>query len=261
MTMRVETNGQMAHAIHDALASIDSEAVFAFDPEGFTVEMVDPANVASVRLDVPADAFDGFDVTDEYTFGVNLSLWHKSLRFARKGRGKKVGDGVAIEYDPEVEKYTTFTGNDDVERETQLYAIDPDSMRPAEGVPWDIDLSGEARVDPGDFRATVGAAGDIGDSVRVSAEGDSLKLVTEGDVSKDTVRFNDAVVYGTGDSDAEAGSLLSLDYLDAFADAVCSNVTRLVVEWGNEFPLSISFQNEETGFSGAYFQAPRVRAD
>lgn len=68
-----------------SIVELIEEAAFRFTPKGVSMRAMDPSRIAMVDFDLPADAFDEYDVTDEVIIGVNLVDFEKALGRMRSG--------------------------------------------------------------------------------------------------------------------------------------------------------------------------------
>ena len=71
--------------IIEALGNIVDEALFTFSQEGLSVKALDPAQVALISVEIPADSFIEYSVDRELSVGVNVSNLLKTLPRPKKG--------------------------------------------------------------------------------------------------------------------------------------------------------------------------------
>lgn len=261
-----KSNGAVFHALHDLLDPIADEAKLRVRDDGLHTTVVGPANVAMVDLHFPADAFDVYDFGGNYVAGVNIAKFGGAVGFAHKGQGPDGGDPVTLTLSPDFDKAEVEVVREDGELTMQerWHLIDPDAMRQEPDLP-DVPLS--ATADPSTKTLRDGLkylyqTQDYG-MVRLQADPDdptTLTMVAEGDHSKGTLRFPEAV-YPDEDGDG-ARSLYSLSYLVDMAKAVhLSRMSKVTLNWGPEYPVKLQFQSEDWGVEGTYMLAPRIQSD
>lgn len=262
--VHIETEGRVIRPALSLLSPVADEVRLRTDGDGLHVTAVDPANVIMIDFTLHAAAFDAYDCADAECVGVYLPGLSDSLRQARKG--KRTSDPVTVD----IRDGSIVT---ETEREydgaTATYAdevltIDPDSVREEPNLPG-LDLPGVATVPVDGFGDAVAYLKSADDHMRVGQDGGDLVLAVDGD-EDGLATYGGAVRFGDCSSvDGEAPvSWYSLDYVVDMADALATGlVTRLEMEWGDEFPLRVSFAREQedtTLYDGTYMLAPRVKS-
>ncbi len=71
-------------AVLDVLGSLVDDVLFNFSSEGLTIKALDPAKVALIIVNIPADAFLSYKVEGELSVGINLASLTKSLPTMKK---------------------------------------------------------------------------------------------------------------------------------------------------------------------------------
>lgn len=281
------------------ITAIVDEGKLRADADGLHVTAVDPANVAMVDVHWNPAGLQAWDNDGEHVMGVNFAALKKKAQFARMTGGED-GDPMAVRYDNATRKLELDVVRPDqgVQRVTSLYLIDPDSVRQEPDIP-DLEDSLTNRGQPKTtkaFRDGVVELKKDSDHARVRADPDNptaFQLASDGDeqtVAGDFFRFTDSwdvVVpdhYDTDDgnltwtndkgnilsqsrdeyADEERGksSLFSIDYLKDIGKAIHdAKMDRVVLRWGEEFPVMIHFHNDDWGISGKFMLAPRIQSE
>lgn len=264
------THGDPIRSFLAAARAMDDEAKFHITDDGISLNYVDVANVCMVDLEAPAEGFERFDVSRDITVGMNMKTLAGAVSNARKGRSDD-GDPVTIEVfeDPTRIRVGVTRPDRSMKMYREWFGIDPNSLREQPNVP-DLDLPNRADPDPKALKAGVNNLDHHHDHGLVARDGDRFVLASRAgfDVSLDddnpvgdSVYYN-GTAWGTGDGDEDGHSILSLDYLKDFADAlVNSKADRCTISFGEEFPVIIDFEHEDWGFDGTFLQAPRIPGD
>jgi proliferating cell nuclear antigen len=229
----------------DAVAAVVDECVLQVGPDGLTVDAQDPATVALVSLDLPADEFEAYDAA-ETRLGVDLGRLRDVV-------GMADGDElVRLAVDEETRTLHVQVG----ELAYTLGLIDPDAVRsPPESTDFSeaftatVALEGEAVAD------AVQAADMVSDHLELGVDPgeDLLYASAEGDT--DTVRLEFPSEECAGFEAGEARSLYSVSYLDAIT-SVLPGDADLTLRTGEEAPMSLSFSLD--GADVTYVVAPRI---
>lgn len=245
--------------------------------DGLHARAVDPANVGMVDVTLPAEGGGfrtwGVKGTDTiHTLGVNVDGFQKNLRYARMaGQGvEDDGDPVEVRYGDEIRRLETsiLRPNQKTQRVTTWNLIDPDSVRNVPDIPdLQEQLENRGHV-PGtrSFKDAINALGNSGDRTTVTTDDnneDGFMLITKtGDpgelVDSDFVRYQEGY---EGPASGQS-SIFSWDFLRDMAVALHrAKMDKVVLQWGDEFPLAIRFFNEDYGIRGTYLLAPRINKD
>ncbi len=78
-------SGKVLTNLLEVLGALVDEVLFNFSEEGLTVKALDPAQVALIKIQIPASSFLTYDVKTALSVGVNLSTVLKSLPKPKKG--------------------------------------------------------------------------------------------------------------------------------------------------------------------------------
>lgn len=245
--------------------------------DGIHVKAVDPANVAYVSVSMPSEGggFTGYHVPDAgHTLGVKVDTMLSNLKFARMvGRGvDDDGDPVTVAYDDEVRRLeTTATRpNQKAQRVTTWNLIDPDSIRSSPDI-TSFELKNVAH--PGSTRALRDAVKQLkgtADHVRVRADPDNdtgFQFGNDGGdlVSSDFVRFTEGYEVRNAGGEPEddirgQSSLFSVEFLEDIVTVLHkTEMDKVTIFWGNEFPVVFQFLHEDYGIRGLFMLAPRIK--
>lgn len=222
------------------------------DSDGMRYESVDPANVAYVAIDVPAEAFESYRA-DETVIGLNLKTSMKALRAGRK----RQEDAITLSYDNQKLSTTVQRDYDGVHMDLQntFSTIDPDSIRQEPEMP-DLDLPVEATIPRTLFEDVVDATNAVSDHIQFESDDGDLLISGKGDTKESAAVVSD-VVDGEG-----ANSIFSLDYFTSgVVDALKTvGVDEVTLQLGEDFPVIIEWETELNGatVTGEWLQAPRV---
>lgn len=284
--LRLQTAGDMWRSYTGLLDPLVDECKVRFDDaEGddptMSVRAVDPANVGMVDLNVPAEAFDGYQTVEgDSVLGLSLDELTDITDYARKGGTSEdnPGDPVVI-LKTGRRVYVDVLPDEKMNRRASFFHIDPDMLRQEPDLP-DLSLPWEGQVDVRNLRDALKETKKRFDYVKMSVseaeEEESVQdnatgylelyaceLTGDGDereISReDGFRTSNAVMENVGSTSDEVESLFSLDYLtDMFDALVSAGVETGVLRLGDEFPLKFAFSESRFGFDGEYMLAPRI---
>ncbi|MDY7081363.1 MAG: DNA polymerase sliding clamp, partial [Halobacteria archaeon] len=212
----------------DTVNVLVDECKVRIDEDGLGIKAVDPANVGMVELDVPADSFEAFDA-DEELLGLNLTRFKDIIGMANKG------DTVELELDEETHKLKIRIDG----LKYTLSLIDPDSIHQEPNVP-DLDLAGEVVVAGQEIKRGVKAAGMVSDHMAFGIEDGAFYMSAEGDTDDVRVELGDDDVISI-ESDGDARSLYSLDYLDSMSKAIPGDA-QVMLEIGTDYPVKMNYE-------------------
>ena len=237
------------------------EARVVASRDGWRVKAVDPAHVAMVDVALPYVAFESFETSwaanaptdgperpDEVVFGLDVEKLSKKLKSLKDGTV-----GFAYEQDDKSGRIALRSAG----REDTMSAIDTDAFSepkvPDLNLPATVDLPGAVLLE------AVKAASEISDHVRLTASGNGLAVLAEGDVDRVSMNFprgeRDVEVVIGGDKDTYT-SLFPLDYLEKFLKTVKGET--LSVDLGTDYPLRADWDGAT---KGTFLLAPRIETD
>jgi len=236
----------------DTFASLVDECRMHFSESGLSATAVDPANVAMVDADLSRGAFEAFDSPGEVRIGVALDKLDDKLGSANSD------DLVEFGLDMETRhlrlRYRTV--------EHKMALIDPDSIRQEPEMP-DLELPNFAEIHSDDLqeaRKNVALVTDHlwirGDDV--AGEGE-LRFVGEGDTDRTILSYvGDDLERDDIHEDTE--SCFSVDYIEDMDKPIPSGVV-VGIEFGDEFPMVLSWSAFEETLDVTYSLAPRITSE
>jgi proliferating cell nuclear antigen len=265
----VATSGRTIRPFFRPIDALVDECKLRASAGGLEVTAVDPANVAMVHIEAPAEAFDSYVMdgdADELVTGVALKDLRRCLSEARMGKRTddpvevSIGDGTCT---AEVErKYERTT----VRRYSEFLTMDPDSIRqepdlPELGLSWSADLDTDALAD------AIEASRSVADHVNI-AESDGDLVVTgvgDDDLQATRTTFED-VAEAVEEAEGGEKSAFSLDYLeDMTTGLVNAKVDGVTIRWDQEFPIILEFErtdeDDQILYEGQMMTAPRIQSD
>ena len=266
--VNILTHGDPLRSWATLPAVLDDEVRVTFEEDRIQTEFVDPANVSMLTLNAPAVGFEHYQADEEVTLGLNLDTFQKTLRWARK-RGN--GDPVALSVytDPLRIRVEIVREDQQMQRQTEWFAIDPDRLRQGPERP-DLDLPLKAYPGVSALKDAVAAIAESEDYAYVTEDDGAFILASQaggdttpshekpelGSSPENVVRMPNAVEQI---SEGGASSVFSIDYLRDITTALKrSKATTVRVMWGEEYPVRIGFQHEDWGFNGEFLLAPRI---
>ena len=244
------------HAIIDAetirttvetVGAVVGECRLRLEAGGLHIAATDPATVASVTLDLGADAFETYDASGG-RLGIDLDRLDEILSVADRDQL------VEFALDADTRKLHIGIGSLDY----TMALIDPDSIRsPPDPADLDFEYAAEAVVESDALARAVRAGGMVADHVAVGMnETDgTLSVEAEGDTDDVSLELDGDDLIDSAPT--EARSLFSLEYLDDIDRAIPRD-TELHLRLGTEIPLAIGYEfADETGTT-EYVLAPRM---
>jgi hypothetical protein len=278
-SIEIETYGAVARSFSELLTVLSDEVRLRVSKESLRVNVVDMANVGTMSLAVDIDTdLESYTAVDspggEFVAGLLTEKFSNRVSFARKTVGGPLGDPVTLRFGDEdsegsLHGTTTVTverEGENLVRETTVKNVDKDSMRQSPETP-DVSLPWTADMEISTLKDVCDAIGDTEcDHMHLSPgeadqNGSRPLLITAHDThNADEFRVRDAV-YRTENSppDNDGGTLLSLDYVQDFANAMhAAKMERLSIDFSEEFPVRFSFGRPEWGMSGEFMLAPRI---
>lgn len=261
-TTHVITDGDQWRSILELPLAIDDVAKVHFGEDALSLSMVDPANVALMRLEVDANGFEDY-YGPEQTVGVPLDTLEKVSRFARK----RDPDPITISVEEDSSSILLEIDRDNITRERHVAQISTDSIRKEPDIP-DLTLPWRGEVSRIGFYEVIKCLYRSGmEHTKIYAEGDhdsaSLVFDSEDDTDRDVFTVSSGAWVGEGQSATGwEESIYSLDYFWDIAQGLKNaKVDHLCLKWGQEYPLTLEFTHSDWLVSGQYMLAPRIQSD
>ena len=241
--LNITAQSALLKTIVEILNIVVEEAQFTFEEERLVVKVVDPSHVAMVSLALDAAAFETWEV-DPTAIGIELQKLRDMVGLASGS------DLLEWHYDEAVGQLRLHMGKVD----RTIRPLDPANMIE----PRVPDLTFEARVvlDGSDLAQAVRAATQVGDLVTLAIEPQSFSIQAASGTDSVVVAYQEGELQDLSCTQP-VKSQFSLQYLGSLARRM-DNFDRVVVEFGENYPLRLSFTFADGAGSGIYFLAPRV---
>ena len=239
-----------ASTLQDVLGAVGAlveECKIHLDEEGLSIRAVDAATVGMVDVTLSAEAFESYEA-DGGLIGVNLG---RLSDIAKMASGD---DPIHFELNQETGKLEIKLDG----LEYTLALIDPDSIRQEPDIP-DLDLPARIVLEGADLNRAVRAADMVSDHIAmgVTVETEEFYIDAEGDTDDVHLALgtDELIELDAGD----AHSLFSLEYLKEMNGAIDSDA-EVIIELGEEHPVTLSFQIAEGFGDVTYMLAPRIQS-
>jgi proliferating cell nuclear antigen len=194
--------------IKDSMKTISdliSEGLFQLKDDGIHLIAADPAMVGLVDFKLEEDVFEEFELDEETKVGLNLENFYSILRRANSD------DTITLELDEDNSKFKIIMkGMSTRSFSLPILNLSEDDIPSTDQLDFNIEAELETQV----FEGAVKDAMVVSDSVTISADDETINIVSEGDQSNVDFQIS-------GDSDgvialegSEAKSMFSLDYLN-----------------------------------------------
>lgn len=252
----VITPDTFAGAINGVSQLVD-EAIVEVSDTGISTSAVDPSNVGMVEMSLSEGAFESLNADGE-RLGVNINRLSDTVSQLRK---EMTGDSekkeLHLKIDEETRQLELWC-----EPGTMSYSlslIDPDSIRDEPDIP-DINVASEITLNTDYFDNVVRTASQSFDHMAVGTTNDAVTFDCQGDIDDFTVKANenDFPVYQIDSGNVE--SIYSLDYFNDIRKGL-PNDEEMVIEVGNDFPITLQSEYENGSVEIMYLIAPRVEDD
>ncbi len=239
--------------IKDSMKTISdliSEGLFQLKDDGIHLIAADPAMVGLVDFKLEEDVFEEFELDEETKVGLNLENFYSILRRANSD------DTITLELDEDNSKFKIIMkGMSTRSFSLPILNLSEDDIPSTDQLDFNIEAELETQV----FEGAVKDAMVVSDSVTISADDETINIVSEGDQSNVDFQIS-------GDSDgvialegSEAKSMFSLDYLNKMIGAKSLSDT-LNMKLGEDFPMRLEFTVPEKA-DLSFVLAPRIEED
>ncbi len=237
--------GDVLKTISKAMVALVSEARFHFKQEGFHSRAVDPANVAMVIVEVPAESFEAYTIEseeEEEVIGVDVNRVYDISKTMKK---KELVE-LKVE---EAEMIIKFGS---VQYSVQL--IDPSAIRKEPKVP-SLDLPAKIVLDAGEFKKVITAADKVSDHVVFRSDDTGFYIEAKGDVDRIEFHMSEAELIEF--NKAVARSMFSVEYLKEFVK-IAGSGDLLTIYLGTNYPVRLVFDVCDGKVKVEYILAPRI---
>ncbi|PIY81673.1 proliferating cell nuclear antigen (pcna) [Candidatus Pacearchaeota archaeon CG_4_10_14_0_2_um_filter_35_33] len=243
MKLKLEDPRLFANII-GIISDLVTEVRLKISKEGVNLVAVDPASVAMVYFNIPADLFSTFEAEKEEVLGINLDNLKNVLR--RCGLGSK----LVLEKGDE-ENILKLSIQDKIKRDFSLALIDVEGEE-REMPQWEFDSV--VKMDSDAFVDVIEDCKVVSDACTFIAEPNKFVVEAKGLNSARAEFSSDEVEIHSGNSIAR----FSLEYLSKFVKgAKVSN--KAVLNFSDNHPMRINFPTGNVMLS--FILAPRVEQD
>jgi proliferating cell nuclear antigen len=232
--------------IIDTLGVVVEDARFDFGEDGLEIRVVDPSHVAMIRMKIDSAAFDTWEL-DETSLGLEL---RKIKELVSLGGPT---DLIEMAYGDETGVLTVNLGKID----RNIRPLDNSTMTPPT-LP-ELKLPCKVTISGADFTQALKAARQVGDLVNFSIDENTFTVHVLGSTDSVTVAFNKDELQHI-ECEGPARSQYSLTYLVPLSK-VFGNLESVNIGFGENYPLSMSFNFYDGAAEVQYFLAPRVEND
>lgn len=249
----------------DSITALDYECRLHFEQNGFRVEVVDPAGVASTRAMLAEPAFEHYEIGERCVIGLNLDRFEEALAFADTGEPVGIGtrvdgvESVGEDDDAGTEQLRGFLEVETGEISHDVALYDVDSIREEPDFP-DLDLSSRVVLEGAQIDRAVKACDTVSDHLEItgSADDDTVSFGAKGDTdSVDVELEGDDVLELTA---ADGSSLFSVDYLKDLVKPIPRDA-EVEIRFGDTFPMIMQWGYAEQHGTVKNMLAPRVPKD
>ncbi|MFB6245281.1 MAG: proliferating cell nuclear antigen (pcna) [Candidatus Nanohaloarchaea archaeon] len=239
--------------IKDSMKTISdliSEGLFQLKDDGIHLIAADPAMVGLVDFQLEKEVFEDYELDEETKVGLNLENFYSILRRANSD------DTITFELDEDESKFhITMEGMSTRNFSLPILNLSEDDIPSTD----QLDFSVEAELETSVLEGAIKDAMVVSDSVTISADSDTINIVSEGDQSNVDFEIS-------GDSDgvielegSEAKSMFSLDYLNKMIGAKSLSDT-VTLKLGEDFPMRLEFVVPDKA-DLSFVLAPRIEED
>ncbi|MDR0797217.1 MAG: proliferating cell nuclear antigen (pcna) [Nitrososphaerota archaeon] len=235
-----------------AISILVDEATFKIDTEGLKLRAMDPSRVAMIDFAWPTTIFEEYVCTEPTKICINISELLKLLK--RAGRD----ESVELLLDDK-------TGRLQV-KITGKYARNftmPTLEASEEEVPTPkITFNVKAKSTTIGLSQAIEDAQLVSDHVRIEADSEKLVLTATGDLMGATItlqKCSDALLDLEVKEPSKA--TFSLSYLSEIIKAASATSDIATIEFSNDMPIHIDFQQIKDGGKLTFFLAPRIETD
>ncbi len=232
------------------ISDLISEGLFQLTEDGIQLIAADPAMVALVDFTLEEEVFENYELDEEDKVGLNLENFYSILRRAN------ADDTITFELDEDESKFhITMEGASTRNFSLPILNLSEDDIPSTD----QLDFTVTAELGASVLEGAVKDAMVVSDSVTVSADSDSVRIVSEGDQSNVDFEIESDAEGVISLEGTEASSMFSLDYLSKMikGKSLSDNVT---MKLGDDFPMRLEFVvPDEADLS--FVLAPRIEED
>ncbi|MEZ7987663.1 MAG: DNA polymerase sliding clamp [Candidatus Poseidoniaceae archaeon] len=244
--LNVTARQDLMSKIIETLGVVVEDARFDFGENGLEIRVVDPSHVAMIQMNIDSAAFDTWEL-DETKLGLEL---RKIKELVSLGGPT---DMIEMAYGDETGVLTVNLGKID----RNIRPLDNTTMNPPT-LP-ELKLPCKVTISGSDFTQALKAARQVGDLVNFSIDENTFTVHVQGSTDSVTVAFNKDELQHM-ECEKPARSQYSLTYLVPLSK-IFGNLESVNIGFGENYPLSMSFNFHDGAAEVQYFLAPRVEND
>jgi len=232
-----------------SITAISDDGILNITADGWKVNMVDPANVALISLELQSNAFDKFEFeTEESEDGIKIGVDFGNLLGML--RLWEEGEKVELKLDEHAEKL--FVRSDIFDYSISLLELS--SVRKEPKIP-ELNFTVQVIIETEEFRRAIHATERLSDTVRLGIDGKQFYM--EAQDESNVLRVVLRKIFSLKKEPGDFYIRYSLEYLSA----MCKGMPRtgnLTLNFGSNCPLQIGFDVGAGKKKVSYLLAPRM---
>lgn len=224
----------------NAIAALIDEGTFDVSEGGLKLRAMDPSQIALVDFELPAKAFEEYNVDKPQTFGIDF------IELSKITKRVKPEDKIEISLDQRFK--LVLRGK--TTRKFDLAVIDSTSAPPKEPK---IDFTAEVKVGPDILKDALKDAELVSNHVALSIK-DGLNITAQGDTGSADIQLSDENILSK-DVKEEAKAVFSLDHLNNLLLAA-ESPSVVILKLRADAPMMLEYAVGEGHV--CYYLAPRI---
>jgi proliferating cell nuclear antigen len=220
------------------------EVKIKVDKEGMKIVAVDPANVAMIVFNLPAEAFSQLEVQNEEEIGINLENLKAVLRRC------SASSSLVMQTE---ENFLKVEIIDKIKREFTLTMLDLEGKE--KPIP-NLEFSTRIEMNAIDFAEAVEDCSIVADSCGLEADSSKVDIFAKGHLNSAKLSYSSDEVHI--DSTGESKSKYSLEYLQKMIKAT-KLTEKVALNFSNDYPLKLEFVTPLVNL--AFILAPRIETE
>lgn len=241
---------------------IADECRLNISPEGLSVKVVDPANVAMIDLNLPKEVFHEGEYMVDETLQVGLDVLNYLSLFEGADDNETAELSIELYEEKGEQKHRLILKIADIFEQT-LNLMKPDEVRKNPIIPT-LNLRAEIKVSKEFLKRCFDAAAKAGDYIRIQAHDlpntrPWFIMETDGDTRKFKVDMKSGVEINSQSPEVMLKSLFSLDYLYNMVKGI-GDGEIIKMHLDDDYPLILDFKVLDHG-QASFLVAPRVESE
>jgi len=226
----------------DAVSALIDEGTLQITKEGLKLRAMDPSQIALVDLDLPAKAFEKYEVSEPTNIGIDF------LELSKITKRSKPEDKIELALDSRLK--IVFKGK--TKREFNVAIIEASSSPPKEP---SIEYTSEVKIAPDTVKEALKDAELVSNHVALSLD-KSFSIKSDGDTGSVGIDFPEDSVLAV-DIKEKARSVFSLEHLNNILKAAESPAVA-ILKLRSDAPLRVEYAVGEGRV--IYYLAPRIES-